>query len=1099
MVRVNIRAIIYNRVLRLRSQLGITTGIRYPTGSIDYWTNEEIRLNSLIPVPPPPPPEQVRQRFIVVARAANNELANNEQQNEEEYARRQIVRLRRENITQIDNPRVNIPYRYIQLENEIRKTYINYATAESLGISMNSDLLLMNIISVLDHSLLNGITNMADVSITLRLINEKEDDGCIMMKWYSTKKFNSFRIIDLYVFIINLIKYIQMENYPKNVARTTIRIVPENSGGCVKKELCFPRGTAYIETKPKATNNNCFFECLLKKKDIEGNEISEIFKRNGMGENKKIYFNQLRKEFNLKTLPAAEIPLSIALKLYDKFKINCSLLEMETKKHHYPNFYSEEQGVPVYEDMLNKGHYSIIEEREKPKKCDRCLQTYRNIHNCSQNVLSYASSKIKKNGKSLLCNIKEEEENTSRYVIHYDIETYRKEITVEDTEGMDLIDDKTHDRHTPYVVGYDLNDGSGFKYTTGDNCMGEFLDIVISYTSKDKDNKYYINAYNGANFDHYFIWSEFLKRGLKPDNFSLCSGSIVVFKYLNFSLIDLCKHLQGTLKDNLIALKCSISKGEFDHDMATRWEIMTPKMRGEVIDYLRADVNGLIELYNKVNTTLYEKDKLNVASYISTSSLTYDKWKKNIKGKYFIQLPSYEQEADFRPSVRGGRTYLNKKRFISKDYKDLDKYLNGDKKLEELEDYIIDADVVSLYPTAMAKYEYPIGECYKLGEAELSMFEYDYNKVAAIAKMGIYNIDFIPNKNLQHSVGGRRTKSGLKWDLLKGSGWYSSVDIEDMLKYGYEIKIVGGWYWKETAFIFKEYIEELFKIKQNSEKGTAEYALSKLFMNALYGKTIQRPIYSKVEIITSNAHYWEFRSTHHIKEIEEIGKDIVIIGEPIEVKHKEKCIGKPTHLGSFILAYSRRIMLEYINEANPHFNSTDIEQRVKNDFYYTDTDSLQIHADNVKNIKKYGGNDLGDLSNDLGSKARIIRGIWVAPKLYMLEYLDMEMKNKKETGKVILKYHLKGKGISKNSLSKDVFESMDKGGEFQDIRKFQMKKVNIKRNGKQQDIPQFSILHYDSSKPADKSRLTRNINHNKWDGRLFIDDNNSIPYYGTTL
>ena len=131
MVRVNIRAIIYNRVLRLRSQLGITTGIRYPTGGIDYWTNEEIRLNSLIPVPPPPPPEQVRQRFIVIPNRIN------QQQNEEEYARRQIVRLRRENITQIDNPRVNIPYRYIQLEKKLR---LIYPGIESISLQFQANL-----------------------------------------------------------------------------------------------------------------------------------------------------------------------------------------------------------------------------------------------------------------------------------------------------------------------------------------------------------------------------------------------------------------------------------------------------------------------------------------------------------------------------------------------------------------------------------------------------------------------------------------------------------------------------------------------------------------------------------------------------------------------------------------------------------------------------------------------------------------------------------------------------------------------------------------------------------------------------------------------
>jgi len=105
--------------------------------------------------------------------------------------------------------------------------------------------------------------------------------------------------------------------------------------------------------------------------------------------------------------------------------------------------------------------------------------------------------------------------------------------------------------------------------------------------------------------------------------------------------------------------------------------------------------------------------------------------------------------------------------------------------------------------------------------------------------------------------------------------------------------------------------------------------------------------------------------------------------------------------------------------------------------------------------------------------------------LYMLEYINSENK---------IKHHFRGKGLTKENLSVKVFEKMDAGDSHTDVRKFQFKKINIKLNNKQQDIPQFSIVHYDSKNENHKKRLTRVVNKNKWAGRQFIDDCNTIPF-----
>jgi hypothetical protein len=612
----------------------------------------------------------------------------------------------------------------------------------------------------------------------------------------------------------------------------------------------------------------------------------------------------------------------------------------------------------------------------------------------------------------------------------------------------------------------------------------------------------YLNAFNGARFDHTFLWSELHRQGIIPEKFSISNGAIVMLTFsllgdtpetkipsgAKISCIDISKHVLGSLKSNLESFKCNIVKGDFDHDLACPWEVMAEDLREQCKKYLYADVLGMKELYEKLNASIYDQYKANLTSYISTSSLTYTMWKKSIakrkspgtqsgaNGKHYIQLPSIDQEKDFRQAVRGGRTYLSKKRFISEQYNDV---IAGKVKYDDIKDYVVDADVVSLYPTAMT-YEYPVGGCVK----------WDPSEPDKKGVMGIYKIKYITNKNCQHSVGGRRELSGkekgaLRWDLKDETegGWYTSIDIADMVGSGYKVEYLEGWYWEKTEPLFRDYINELFEKKKLAPKGSPSYELAKLFMNSLYGKTIQRPIYTKTIIMKCNADYWKFRRDHNITDVQIMGTSIVLAGEAKEVKEREKCIGKPTHLGAFILAYSRRIMLGFMKQANPHFDSEDEAKRVENDFYYTDTDSLQMHIRNAENMKGFGGKELGCIDDDLKG-GKVIRGIWIAPKLYMLEYMKDDNK---------LHYHFRGKGLSAKNLSVKVFEDMDAGKSFKDVRDFSFKRINIKRNGKQQHIPQFSIVHVDSKCKRDVSKLTRVVNETKWAGRKF-DGVNSVPH-----
>ena len=159
---------------------------------------------------------------------------------------------------------------------------------------------------------------------------------------------------------------------------------------------------------------------------------------------------------------------------------------------------------------------------------------------------------------------------------------------------------------------------------------------------------------------------------------------------------------------------------------------------------MKGDVLGLQELSQKLNQSCFENFGVNLYKFISTSQLTYALWvnhwyKENSKPIY-LQTP--EQEKFFRQSIYGGRTYKYKHKFVSSQR---DAFINNELDFDDIDDYLVDADVNSLYPAAM-KEEFPVGVPIQLTEIEdFNQFVKDYQKCP---KFGIFRVEYKANKNL---------------------------------------------------------------------------------------------------------------------------------------------------------------------------------------------------------------------------------------------------------------------------------------------------------------------------------------------------------------
>jgi hypothetical protein len=617
-------------------------------------------------------------------------------------------------------------------------------------------------------------------------------------------------------------------------------------------------------------------------------------------------------------------------------------------------------------------------------------------------------------------------------IIHYDIETYKNNYFI----------------HTPYIIGfcYYLNEKLQYETIEGDNCLDLFYELMG--TEKFKNYKY-INAYNGSNFDFHLL----LKYALKYERFEnkkdviISNGSILSYEYQGKKIVDLNKHILGKLANNLKEYKCDVLKGDIDHNLSKRWEETDELRREEVKKYLKSDVMGLCELYNKMNDEIFNEFHLNICDYLTSSQL-YDFVSKGFmdsETRNKIKPQNIEITNILRNALYGGRCEVYKHKYTSKHK------ITDELKYDDVEDYLFCGDKVSLYPSVMEKYDYPIGSA-----KHTNIFMKDY--------MGIYEIEYITNKTLTIAILPKKINKELIWDLKDGEGWFSSIDIKNAIDFGYKIKrIKQGYYWTEKAPIFKDYINSMIRKKQSTDKTLypSKYNMYKTAMNAIYGKQLQKDILQKTTIIEKISDLLILMKTNDclISEFN-YGNKILVEYEPHYI---ETLISKrPVEIGIFILSYSR---LEMLKEFKKYDNIESMP-------YYTDTDSIYIESKYLD--KSNIGKELGMISNDFGD-GKILSATFISPKLYSVIYIKSDNKIYKECV---------GKGVQNELLCVEDYDKLLNGEEINYTKSFQIKKggLNI-RNMKKKGDKCLDLKHNEN--------VVKRIKMNK-EKRLF-NGNVSIP------
>ena len=421
-------------------------------------------------------------------------------------------------------------------------------------------------------------------------------------------------------------------------------------------------------------------------------------------------------------------------------------------------------------------------------------------------------------------------------------------------------------------------------------------------------------------------------------------------------------------------------------------------MKRYCIFYCLQDVRILREGFETFRKLLLEQFDLDAYEYISISSIAH----KLIKLKCYIPNGNIYELAnkprDFiSKCIIGGRCMLsdNTKRIVKGE--------------------IVDFDAVSLYPSAIARL-YLLEGIPKILKNEMLNQNYLLEHLFTDEQIEPTDTKFISGFFIEGII--KKINKPLHFPIIVSDGEIRScnkcgkmfmdhITFEDLINFqGCEIEIIRGYYYDGKRDIScRNTINELFDLRNKYKKeGNPLQVIIKLLLNSIYGKTILKPIDTKLKFITKDElERYIYNRYGYIQEIIQYGG-----GNKIMVKEYKE-YSKHFSLVPFgvnILSMSKRIMCEVM--ANM--------ERLGLDIFYTDTDSFFTYKENLDIIDReykniYGrnliGTSLGQFHPDLESingdnKVIGTYGIFIMKKCYIVQLIN-------SSGDIA--FHVRMKGI----------------------------------------------------------------------------------------
>jgi len=440
-----------------------------------------------------------------------------------------------------------------------------------------------------------------------------------------------------------------------------------------------------------------------------------------------------------------------------------------------------------------------------------------------------------------------------------------------------------------------------------------FTDVptFLSYLDRKDHDGFIWYAHNGGKFDVLFILEELLNRGQVRKIIDR-SGRVIQLKCEG-------KRAAWEIRDSFALLPASLK------ELATTFDVAHKKMdfqdyskiskrSKKTLEYLENDVFALYEVIEAFQNLSYVHDvQLTVASQALHTFRT-----QFLHGDLeMMALPDEQLVREHFYS--GGRVE------VFKGWGTVNSY-----------------DVNSLFPYAMIQ-EMPCGEVRHVRTFRPGL-------------IGFYKVNV--KKAPENNVGLFLYKDSTgKNFYVNGPGTYylSSASIEYLKSvHGIQCDVESGIVFTRREYLFNEYVDAFYSMKQKEKKGSALYLLSKLMLNSLYGKLGAKRIQEMLILDDGTIRRYAL-------------PDPILSGYGLVIVEKDS-------RSKFILPY----LAAYITDL-ARLHHLKLMMQAPDAMFYCDTDSLYTTA----SYKKECGTTLGTLS-DTGRW----HGVFIAPKTYGLKSLD---------------------------------------------------------------------------------------------------------------
>lgn len=465
--------------------------------------------------------------------------------------------------------------------------------------------------------------------------------------------------------------------------------------------------------------------------------------------------------------------------------------------------------------------------------------------------------------------------------------------------------------HLPIMIGYshnyeikifdiknEINKDNSF------NIIKHFFESINQYKGVKK-----IFFHNMANYDGYFILEYLTKNNIKykiiNKNNSIYKISIPEYK---IQILDSFLLIPYSLENACNYFNKKYFKTVFNFALLNEFNYLEQK--SELIKYYINDLLCLEELYNNfINKIkiIFNVDQINS---LTLTSLVHKQYLNNFNTKYKFNLLSDKEDEFIRNSYIGG---------IVDIYKPFGKR-------------IIELDVNSMYPSVMSNTKFGIGKpIYTNKIKNITDF---CEKYIGFVKCNVKSI-----KNMKYPTLSIKYKDKLIQPIGEFKGIFYTKEILDcIINKEYEFIAIEGYYFIESDYIFKDFIESLYNIrleaKEKKDKGLE--ILTKKCMVSLYGRFGIKLDDDIIDLYE----YKEIEKINNIKNIQEFNEYVLVRHTPdqqnISLNNK---ILKPRIDWSCIVSSESRILINKIKR--------------KINIYYSDTDSIYIDKKDINKIQEY--------------------------------------------------------------------------------------------------------------------------------------------------